>query len=530
MATATTSVPTSATERRHRRLVLLVIGLMLAQIMAAIEGSIVINAMLYIVSDLGGISLAPWVFVSYGLASTASTLLWGKLSDLLGRRGLYFSSILIFMVGAVTCGMAPTMSVLVLGRTIQGVGAGGLFTLSMTILADVISPRERGRYQGYMGAMFAVATMLGPWIGGLIVDNTSWRWVFFMNLPLGAIGMAIGIVTLRNIPFHRREHVLDIVGAALLVVWVSALVLMTNRGSSWGWTSFRVVTLGVVGIGGLASFVMWERQAPEPVLPLHLFRMRVFTTTSVLAFLHGMAMFAATVLLPPFLQVALGVSASSSGLLLAPVSLGMLAGSIGSGQVISRTGRYRVFPVVGAVIATAGFAALAQLDTGSELWVAVAFGTMVGFGIGLGFQTAMLAVQNVVDHEHLGIATSAGQFFRNLGGTFGSALVLTVYLDRLDFWLRDLGGDLGLSADSLRDNPAQIREFAPDVRAAVEEAFARSITTAFAVVVPFVLVSIVAAWLIPEHPLRARALVGDDRDQATIPADLSSEISPALNP
>lgn len=511
-------------EIRHHRLVVLIVGLMLAQIMAAIESTIVTNAMWYIVPDLGGVSLAPWVFTSYLLASTASTLLWGKLSDLLGRRWLYYLSIVVFIAGSVISGLAPSMLVLVVGRTVQGAGAGGLFTLSMTIIADVISPRERGRYQGYMGAMFAVATMLGPWVGGVIVDHTTWRWIFFMNLPLGLAGLAMGVFTLRGLEFTRREHTIDWLGAGLLVGWVTALVLVTNRGSAWGWGSPLTLGLGAAGTAGVVAFVVHERRASEPVLPPELFRLRVFSSTSVLSFLQGFGMFAVTVLLPPFLQVVLGVNASSSGLLIAPVSLGMLVGSIGSGQLITRTGRYKVFPVVGSMLMTVGFVLLSRMDTTTHLWEAVPFAVMVGLGMGMGLQVAILAVQNKVDHAHLGVATSAGQFFRSLGSTFGSALVMTVYVSQLDHWLGRLSGGAALSADTLRANPAQIQNLEPGVHEAVVEAFSRSITTALAVVIPFVFVSVVAAWLIPEYPLRERAAVGD-LDPA---ADVEATAAPAL--
>ncbi len=519
-----------ADDTRHRKLVVMIVGLMLAQIMAGIEGTIIVNALGYIVPELGSVELTPWVFVSYSLASATSTIVWGKLSDLYGRRWLYYLSIVVFVVGAIVCGTATTMGQLIAGRGVQGVGAGGLMTLTMIIIADVISPRERGRYQGYMGAMFAVATMLGPWVGGIIVDTTTWRWIFYMNLPLGLVGLAMGLITLRDVPFTRRESSIDWLGTSTLIVWVSASVLVATRGAEWGWGSAITIGLIVASVAGVVAFVAIERRAAEPVLPLELFREPVFSTTSVLAFFQGITMFAATALFPLFLQIVVGVSATNSGLLLAPGSLGMLAGSIGSGQLISRTGKYRRYPIIGAIATSVAFIGFGTMDTGTSLWEAVTYSTLAGIGLGLGFQTVMLAVQNRVDHAHLGAATSASQFFRSLGATYGGAILVTIYVSRLDYWLRELAGGSGLSAATLRDNPTQIRELDPAVQEAVITSFSRSITTALVVMLPVAIVSIFIARLVPEYPLRDQAAVGDPQRHRTAPDDRSDVISLDVQP
>jgi EmrB/QacA subfamily drug resistance transporter len=343
-ATATEETPLLA----RSRMLVLITGLLLAQLVASIEGTVVSTAAPTIVADLGGLKQISWVFTGYLLTSTASTPLWGKLSDLLGRRRLYELAIVIFMAGSITCGAATSMGMLIGARILQGVGAGGIFTLTMTIMGDVLSPRERGKYQGYMMSVYAVATVLGPLVGGLLVDHADWRWIFYMNIPLGLAALLLSRVTLKALPFSRRQHVIDYTGAGLLLLWVVAALLVMQLGNDWGWTSPSTVSMSTLAVVGLMLFVLQERRAPEPVLPLHLFREKIFAVGAAVQFSTGAAMFVIAIYCPLFLQVVAGQKATQSGLLVIPMTIGMLIGSTGSGRRLTRTGRYRWYPVVAA--------------------------------------------------------------------------------------------------------------------------------------------------------------------------------------
>ncbi|WP_419848570.1 MFS transporter [Candidatus Poriferisocius sp.] len=335
-------------------MLVIILTLMLAQMMAAIEGTVVSTALPTIIGDLGRRDLYTWVFTSYFIASTSTTPLWGKLSDLWGRKSLFQAAIVIFMGGSVLAGLSSGMTMLIVFRAIQGLGAGGLFTLSMAILADVLSPRERGRYQGYMGGIFALATILGPLAGGLLVDYAHWRWVFFMVLPLGGISLVMSVTHL-ELAFTRREARVDYTGAGLLVVWVIAIILaMELGGDSWDWVSAPSIALLAAGVGGVALFVVQQRQATEAILPPRLFRFRLFNISCVIQFIAGAAMLSAGIFGPLFLQVVTDVNATRSGLLLVPMMLGMLLTSVSAGQVLTRTGRYKAVPIFGAGVLTLG--------------------------------------------------------------------------------------------------------------------------------------------------------------------------------
>jgi EmrB/QacA subfamily drug resistance transporter len=485
-------------------MLVLITGLLLAQLVASIEGTVVSTAAPTIVADLGGLNQISWVFTGYLLTSTASTPLWGKLSDLLGRRRLYELAIVVFMTGSIICGAASSMNMLIGARILQGVGAGGIFTLTMTIMGDVMSPRERGKYQGYMMSVYATATVLGPLVGGLLVDHATWRWIFYMNIPLGLAALVLSRLTLR-LPFSRRDHVIDYTGAALLVMWVVAALLVMQLGNDWGWASAETVSLSVLAIAGIAAFVWQERRAPEPVLPLHLFRERIFAVGATVQFATGAAMFVIAIYCPLFLQVVAGQKATQSGLLVIPMTIGMLIGSTGCGRRLTRTGRYRWYPVVGCALMAASAVLLASMHRGTSRVETSAFMLLFGIGAGFVFIVILLGVQNRVDHEDLGIATSAINFFRSLGNTIGTAIFGAIFIAQLDKQLLRLAPGTGMRAETLRDSPEQIRQLEPVLRDSVIQSFTNALHVVFFWTAPFCVIAFVLAWFVPEHPLRTNA-------------------------
>lgn len=503
---ATAPLPAAPTFTRRRMLVLIT-GLLLAQLIASIEGTVVSTAAPTIVADLGGLKQISWVFTGYLLTSTATTPLWGKLSDLFGRRWLYELSIVIFMVGSVLCGAATSMEMLVGARILQGVGAGGIFTLTMTIMGDVLSPRERGKYQGYMMSVFATATVLGPLVGGLLVDHAHWRWIFYMNIPLGLAALVLSRATLK-LPFTRRDHTIDYLGAVLLLVWVVAALLVLQLGNDWGWLSTNTIAVSLVAVVALGLFVAQERRAVEPILPLRLFRERIFALGASVQFFVGAAMFVIAIYCPLFLQVVTGLKATDSGLLVIPMTIGMLGGSTFGGRRLTRTGRYRWFPVVGCALMVAGTALLAAMHTGTGKFETSAYMFIYGVGSGFVFIVVLVGVQNRVAHEDLGIATSAVNFFRSLGNTLGTAIFGAVFIAQLDTHLTRLTPGSGLTADTLRDSPAQIQQLEPVLRDNVIQSFTNALHMVFLLTVPFCVVALLLSWFIPEHPLRESSAIG----------------------
>jgi EmrB/QacA subfamily drug resistance transporter len=458
-------------------------GLMLGLFLAAIDQTIVATALPTIVGDLGGLDHISWVVTAYLLAETVATPLFGKLGDLYGRKRLFQAAIVIFMLGSGLSGVASSMGQLIAFRAVQGVGAGGLIVLAMAIIADVVTPRERGRYQGFFGAVFGAASVAGPLLGGFFTDSLSWRWAFTINLPLGVLALFVTSAVLP--PSVRRTLVrIDWLGTALLSTAIVTLVLLTT----WGGTEYAWSSPIIVGLG-LAT--------EEPTLPLRLFRIRTFVIASLVSLLVGMAMFGAITYLPTFLQVANGASASNSGLLLVPLMGGMLAASIGSGQVISRTGRYRAFPVVGTAVTTAGMFLLSTLDTQSTRLESGSYMLVLGAGLGMVMQVLILAVQNEAPHRDLGVATSTVTFFRAVGGSVGVALFGALFSNRLS----DLLG--GATPHGM--TPEAIGRLPEAQQAEMASAFADSITMVFGYAAPLLAVGFLLTWLLREAPLRTAA-------------------------
>src|SRR3989440_5498987 len=397
-------------------------GLMLALLISSLDQTVVATALPTIVSDLGGLSQLSWVVTGYLLASTVSTPLWGKLGDLYGRKRLFQAAIVIFLLGSALCGLSQNMTELILFRSLQGLGGGGLIVLVQAIIGDIVPPRERGRYQGLFGAVFGLSSVAGPLLGGFFVDTLSWRWIFYVNLPIGLIALAV-IATVFQPRTGHEKHTIDYLGAALLAGGLSAIVLYTSLGgTTYPWASPWMVALIVGGVVVLVAFVFAEGRAAEPILPLELFHNRVFSVTSAVGFIVGLALFGAITYLPLYLQDVRGHSPTTSGLLILPLMVGLLITSIGSGQLISRFGRYKPFPVAGTAIMAGGLVLLSPLQVDTSTMVTGAYMLVLRLGLGLVLQGLVLAAHKAADYKYLGVSSSGSSLFHQIGGPIGGAV------------------------------------------------------------------------------------------------------------
>jgi EmrB/QacA subfamily drug resistance transporter len=498
---ATEPTPAVALDRRH---VFVVIGaLLLGMLLAALDQTVVSTALPTIVGDLGGASHIAWIVTAYLLLATVSTPLWGKLGDLYGRKAFFQASIVIFLVGSVLSGLSQTLEMLIVFRALQGLGAGGLMVGAQAIIGDVVSPRERGKYQGLFGAVFAVATVVGPLLGGFLTQDASWRWVFYINVPIGIVALA---VTATVLPAHLRgvHHVVDYAGTALLTLAATALVLVASLGgTTYAWGSAPIVVLAVAGVGLVGAWAAVERRVAEPVLPLHLFVNKVFSATSAIGFVVGFALFGAVTFLPVFLQVAKGADPTTSGIELLPLMAGLLLTSVVSGLLISRWGRYKVFPVAGAAVMTVGMYLLSTVGAGTSDGVMYLDMVVLGLGMGGVMQVLVIAVQNAVPYEDLGVATAGATFFRSIGGSFGTAVFGAIFANllvgRLVRSLHGLVVPKGLGANV---SPALLGHLSPALRHGVVAAYSSTIDTVFLVAVPVAGAAFLLTWLLPEIRLR----------------------------
>jgi EmrB/QacA subfamily drug resistance transporter len=478
-------------------------GLLLAMLLASLDQTIVSTALPTIVGDLGGIDQLSWVVTAYLLSATVTIPLWGRVSDLYGRKRLFQAAIVVFLAGSALSGAAQSLGELIAFRALQGLGAGGLMTLAMAIVADIVSPRERGRYQGYIQMVFVLASVAGPLLGGLFADHLSWRWVFYVNLPIGAVALTVISTTLPLTTSDRRPRI-DWLGAALVAGAITAILLVTTWGGrEYAWGSAEIVGLGAAAVVLGAAFVAQERRAAEPILPLRLFRDPVFDVVSAVLFLTTCAFFAAIVFTPLWLQSVGGASATNSGLLLLPLMLSAATSTAVSGRLISRTGRYKRFPVAGLAIMAFGLFLLSTMDAGTSRTTTSLLLVVFGLGFGMVSQVLTVAIQNAVDRRDIGVATGSANLFRALGGSVGVALFGAIFAARLDTWLpRSVPAGAGVDAQSLQASPSTLASVPASVRDGIVDAIAHSLHTVFLVAAPIALVGLLVVLFLREVPLR----------------------------
>jgi EmrB/QacA subfamily drug resistance transporter len=488
-----------ATTTERSGVLVVVSGLMVVMLLASLDQTIVSTALPTIVGELGGLNHLSWVVTAYLLAVTVVTPLYGKLGDLYGRKIVLQGALVLFLVGSALCGLAQGMTELIAFRAIQGLGGGGLMVSAQAAIGDVVAPSERGRYSGLFGAVFGVSSIAGPLIGGFLTTNVSWRAIFYVNLPLGIAAMVLLAFTL---PAGREfvRHTIDYAGTLLLAAGLSAIILMTTLGgNTYAWASPEIVVMGAVGAICLAALIVVERRAAEPILPPALFRNRVFVVTSAVGLVVGFALFGALTYLPLFQQIVRGLSPTASGLQLLPLMAGLLLTSIASGQIITRTGRYKVFPIAGTGVAALGMWLLSSLDATTSEGVAAVHMLVLGLGLGMVMQVLVLAVQNAVPYDLLGVATSGSTLFRSIGGSLGTAVLGAIFSGRLDAELSSAGSASRVSGL----DPSAIGRLPPAVHDVYLRAFTNALQVVFLVGTGVVLLAFALSWFIEERPLRA---------------------------
>ncbi len=511
----------------HSQILVVMGGLMVGMFLAALDQSIVSTALPRITSELGGLDKLSWVVTAYMLTATASTPLWGKISDLYGRRLLFQIAIGTFVLGSLLSGLSQNIDQLIAFRAVQGLGGGGLMSLALATIGDVVPPRERGRYQGYFAAVFGTSSVLGPVLGGFFADGPGWEWIFFINVPLGAIAFGITTAALR-IPHVRRDHTIDYLGAAVVVASVTCFLLYTAwAGPDLGWASSTGLALLVAGFLLAVLFVAVELRAKEPIIPMRLFRNSIFSISNLFGFLVGIAMFGSMIFMPVYLQVVDGMSPTKSGLAMLPMVAGIFTTSIGSGQIMTRTGRYKPFPIAGALVVAVALVMMSRLGTDTPYWYAGLSMYVLGFGLGFTLQVVVVIVQNSVDRRDMGVATSSVTFFRQMGGSFGTALFGAILASRLTHYLTQATADLPAGAtppanlDAVSNNVQAIQGLPGPVRELVTGAFSDALHDVFLTAVPLVLVAFVVALFIKELPLGERAEAPGKPEEAASPGGRS---------
>ncbi|WP_078887944.1 MDR family MFS transporter [Streptomyces sp. NRRL S-118] len=493
-------------EPRVRSVRVVLLALMIAMLLAMLDNMIIGTAMPTIVGELGGLEHLSWVVTSYTLATAASTPIWGKLGDLYGRKGIFLTSIVIFLIGSALSGMAQDMGQLIGFRAVQGLGAGGLMVGVMAIIGDLIPPRERGKYQGMMAGVMALAMIGGPLVGGTITDHWGWRWSFYINLPLGAVALAM-VTAVLHLPKRERDREtrIDYLGAALLTVGITAIVLVTTwGGTEYDWDSAVIMELIAIGVAALAGFLFVERRAAEPIVPLHIFRSRNFSVMSVLGFLIGFVMFGATLFLPLYQQAVQGASATNSGLLLTPLMLGMMLVSLIAGRVTTSTGKYRMFPILGGALMVVGLFLLSQMDIDTTRVTSAVYMAILGAGLGCLLQTTMLVSQSSVEMKDMGVASSSATLFRTLGMSFGVAIMGALFTDRVQEEMLARGGGAA-TAQSAQLDAASLAKLPEAAREAYQYAVVSGTHAAFLLGTGVAVLSFLVAFFVKEIPLKGAA-------------------------
>lgn len=551
-ADASAPVQGAAAPLPHRQIVTILIGLMLGMFLAALDQTVVATAMRTIADDLGGFSLQAWATTAFLITSTISTPLYGKLSDIYGRKPFFLFAIVVFILGSALCGLAQSMYQLAGARALQGVGAGGLMSLALAIIGDIVPPRERAKYQGYFLAVFGTSSVLGPVIGGFlagadtILGVAGWRWIFYINVPIALVALIV-VTKVLHIPHHRQDHRIDWPGAVALVVCLVPLLIVAEQGREWGWGSPRSLICYGVGALGLVAFIVAERlYGDEALLPLRLFRGRTFAVGTASSLILGMGMFGGFLLLPLYLQIVKGATPTSGGLELIPFVIGIMTGSIISGQTIARTGRYRIFPIVGTCLILVALLLFSRVTADTPLWQTMLVMVIMGLGLGGNMQPVILAVQNAASPREIGVSTSAVTFFRSMGGTLGTAVFLSVLFTILPGKIKDAFSDAATTPEfqgAVRAHPdqAQLLQSAStggssalndtsfvgrlvDVLAhPFKVGFSEAMSTVFIIASAVLAIGVVVVFFLPELPLRrgsgAQERAAQDRaEEAVEPA------------
>jgi EmrB/QacA subfamily drug resistance transporter len=536
-----TSTRTSAAERRsariaaaapgengeftHRQIITILAGLMVGMFLAALDQTVVSTAIRTIADDLQGYDLQAWATTAFLITSTISTPLYGKLSDIYGRRPFYLFAIAVFVLGSALCGIATSMYELAAWRAVQGIGAGGLMSLALAIIGDLVPPRQRAKYQGYFMAVWGTSSVLGPVVGGFLAGQSSllgvdgWRWIFWINVPLGFLAFAV-VMRVLHLPHHRREHRIDWPGALALITCLVPLLIVAEQGRTWGWTSTAAIACYVIGVVGLVTFVLAERAYGEDaLLPLRLFGNRSFSVSGMASIVMGAGMFGGLLLLPQYLQIVQGSSPTEAGLKMLPLVAGIMTGAMGAGILIGRTGRYKAFPLIGIVLMVIALVSLSLVvDADAAYWSLVPFMALMGLGLGMNMQPVILAVQNAVSPREMGVATSSVTFFRQMGGTIGTAAFLSILFTRLP---QDIGSAVRSAsaadprvAEAVQSGQVQAGDLSdtsfiqrlPEFLAApFKVGFSDSIDAVFLIAACVVAVGFVVLWFLPELPLRTQS-------------------------
>lgn len=545
-ARAAAAAPDASGVFTHRQILTILSGLMLGMFLAALDQTVVSTAIRTIADDLQGYDLQAWATTAFLITSTIATPLYGKLSDIYGRRGFYLFAIVVFVVGSALCGIATSMYELAAFRAIQGIGAGGLMSLALAIIADIVPPRERSKYQGYFMAVWGTSSVLGPVIGGFLAGQSSilgldgWRWIFWINVPLGVFAITV-VMRVLHLPHQRRDHRIDWPGALALVAALVPLLIVAEQGREWGWTSGRALSCYGIGAVGLLAFVLAERAyKDDAILPLRMFANRTFSVSAVSSIVLGAGMFGGILLLPQYLQVVHGSSPTVAGLQMLPLVLGIMTGAMSSGLTIARTGKYKAFPLVGVVFMVVALASLSfVVEADTSVWTLVPFMVLLGLGLGFNMQPVILAVQNAVSPREIGVATSSVTFFRQMGGTIGTAAFLSIMFSRLGTEIPEQIRQVAQSnpeaaqqaaalqqagADSVLADTSAIDAF-PALVLPFRVGFSNTLDLVFLVAAAVVAVGFFVLWFLPQLELRNQS--GIQAQQAAAAEASGAEPPPA---